>query len=153
MEAHTTRLRIISENARPVSGRDYKVFLPQRDVNFAGTANITFKRVIDYKNSKYFQTDNVYNQCVSNYLKSSDIVGHLKMFYPNGSWAKDDDMRKGVGCRVLDKIISDLKEFYDGKVLYVTPTTKCMENFLRKNGFMVCRRFSNQYYLFFHTQN
>jgi hypothetical protein len=145
MIVNKTQIEIIRRDLGTISGYDYKIVFSKINDNRIGTAKLTLKQVEDYKTDKYYKTDNIYQECLKRGLKSKDIIGHLRMFYPNGSWAGEHLMRNGVGSFVLKKIEEDLLNSH-GKIMYVFTTTLYMENFLIKHKFTQCSIFKNQFY-------
>lgn len=67
-------------------------------------------------------------------LQSNNIVAGLVNFYPNGRKVCRQYMRQGVGSRLLERIIQDLKE-QDAQALFLATRTPTMISFVEKKGF------------------
>lgn len=125
----------------------YKILSHYETKDIPGNAGIYFRDVQHYKSKKSCCSNCVYKDCINHGLKNSDIICHLRFFYPNGSVFDDDYMRNGTGSFVLQKIITDALSHH-GKMIYVFSTTKYMDSFLNKKNFVGASDFDSQYYLY-----
>ena len=128
-------------------GLHYDIIRHEPDRTFEGNANLVFKRIAEYRTEKHFKTDDIYCECLKRGLTPEDLIGHIRMFYPNGPNAQKKCMRKGTGTCLLQRMKEDLAK-EEGKALYVHPTTPYMQKFLIKHNFAARAPFENQFYLY-----
>lgn len=137
-------VRIIRSPIRPGHGYDYKI-LPRCDGRPSGSATLVFRTMGSFRSRRHFKTDNVHEECLKRGVGPEEIIGHLRLFYPNGSQARKRHMRRGVGGSLLCCLIDDLLH-EKGRILYTLATTVSMKNFLMKKRFTPCALFGDQYY-------
>lgn len=125
----------------------YKILTHYKKKDVNGNADIFFNSIDHYKIQKNPPSNSLYSDSIKHGLTPTDIIGHLKFFYPNGGRFVQDFMRNGVGLATLNKIIEDVLSHH-GKMIYVFSTTEFMENFLNKNHFEHSSKFDFQYYLY-----
>lgn len=112
-----------------------------------GNVVFCFRKIKSFKQEGYYKTNNVIDHCLKNGLLNNDLLTHLKIFYPNGGYAKIEQMRNGIGSIILQLIENEAEE-ESAKGIYVLSTTESMENFMKKKDFEQCKKFKNQFYKF-----
>ena len=124
----------------------YKTTITAGRATRHGRAELAFKRVGDYLSAKPFPTDEIHAESLARGLSPEDLVGHIKMFYPNGDNPCPSHMRLGIGSRMLAELSADLL-CRGGRILYALPTTCFMTAFLEKHGFTPGPVFGDQFFL------
>ncbi len=108
----------------------YTIYHPD---NLTGDVGVIVKKAKDFEGL-------VKDKSLEENIKETDFCAEIVNFFPNGSESdrksKGDKkyMRKGVGTRILNKVIDDCKSARV-KFLYVKTSEDSMLNFLRKKKF------------------
>lgn len=124
----------------------YRLDVENGPEHWTGRAQMVCRPVFTYQHAKHFPTDAIYETCLHCGLKTSEWIGHLRIFYPNGDAPSLERMRMGVGSAVLCTVCADLAAA-GGLLLYALPTTPSMLAFLKKKRFVSFAAFPDQFFL------
>jgi hypothetical protein len=118
-------------------GTNYRFIFPNQS---NGEAQVILRVFDQYRKAPYYQI------LLDKGVDPEDALAHLSHFYPNGIFHNEARMRKGVGSKVLETIINDVKDC-DVKIMLVRVRAHSMKEFLqRKHGF------ENLYQAFFYKK-
>ncbi len=125
-------------NDPEIKGFDYKFQFPQNPEKQQGDAQVIY-RTLDFFGR--VKGDKLFTALTERGIKSTDIIGHINEFNPNGRGLKEEIKEKyakrGFGSEILDFLTQEGKE-NGAKVLYVFTgrlEKEEMADFIKNRGF------------------